>query len=512
MKKIIVILATLLLTTTMFVTVAAAEKVLRIGIAKEPASLNPVLIHGVYGESVAGNIFDTLVSFKESAKEAAPLLAESWSISKDGKIYTFKLRKDVKFHNGDDLTSADVKFTLEAIMDEKNASPSAQFFKPVQKIETPDKYTVVLTLIDPYAPFLLALGSHTTGIMPENATKAMGMEKFDRAPIGTGPFKFSEWAPDDKIVLIKNKDYFIAEPNIDKVIFRPIPKPETMAAELLSGGLDIGSELLPQDISRMGKEGLVVKSVPGLTSRYLGFNAKRKPFSDLRFRQAVYHAVPFDQAIPGIFRNAGDRAYSWIPVGVLGDDVDYMKSRTLPYDPARAKALFAELKKDGVMPENFEFTIYSPQDPQRKKIATVVSTQLRQYGITAKVETPEWATLFPMLKAGQCDMYAMGWGSVPDPDRWTYKIFIPESNMNFSQYSDPLVTEALKKGRTISDPSTRAKLYQTAMRRALVEDYIHIPVAFLKTTIVTSARVQGLEPSPQRYIHLVTESRNVDLK
>jgi len=512
MKKIIIVLATLLLATSMFATVATAEKVLRIGIAKEPANLNPVLIQGVYGESVAGNIFDTLVSFKESAKEAAPLLAKSWTISKDGKTYTFKLRQGVKFHNGDSFTASDVKYTLEAIMDGKNASPSAQFFKPVEKIETPDQNTVVITLTDPYAPFLLALGSPTAGIMPEKAAKAMGMAKFDRAPIGTGPFMFTEWAPDDKIVLTKNKDYFIAEPNIDKVIYRPIPKPETMAAELLSGGLDVGSELLPQDIPRMQQEGLVVKSVPGLTSRYIGFNAKRKPFSDLRFRQAVYHAVPFSQAIPGIFRDAGDRAYSWIPVGVLGDDVEYMKNHALPYDPARAKTLFDELKKDGVMPDNFEFTIYSPQDPQRKKIATVVSTQLRQFGITVKVETPEWATLFPMLKAGKCDMYAMGWGSVPDPDRWTYKIFIPESNMNFSQYSDPLVTEALKNGRTISDPSLRVKFYQTAMRKALIEDVIHIPIAFLKTTIVTSTKVQGLEPSPQRYIHLVTAKRNVDLK
>lgn len=512
MKKLVVFLATLLLAATMLASVASAEKVLKIGIAKEPANLNPVLLQGVYGESVAGSIFDTLVSFKESAKEAAPLLAESWTISKDGTVYTFKLRQGVKFHNGDALTSADVKYTLEAIMDEKNASPSAQFFKPIVKIETPDAYRVVITLADPYAPFLLALGSHTAGIMPAKAAAAMGMEKFDRAPIGTGPFKFVEWAPDDKIVLIKNKDYFIAEPKIDKVIFRPIPKPETMAAELLAGGLDVGSELLPQDISRMKKEGLVVKSVPGLTSRYLGFNAERKPFSDVRFRQAVYHSVPFDQAIPGIFRDAGDRAYSWVPVGVLGDDVDYMKKRALPYDPARAKQLFAELKKEGILPEDFEFTIYSPQDPQRKKIATVVSTQLRQYGINVKVETPEWATLFPMLKAGKCDMYAMGWGSVPDPDRWTYKIFIPESNMNFSKYSDPLVTEALKKGRTLSDPTTRAKLYQTAMRKALVEDYIHIPIAFLKTTVVTNDRVKGLEASPQRYIHLVTDKRNVDLK
>ncbi|SHI96287.1 peptide/nickel transport system substrate-binding protein [Malonomonas rubra DSM 5091] len=512
MKKIFAVLATMLLVTSLFVGNAAAEKVLKVGISKEPANLNPVLIHGVYGESIAGNIFDTLVSFKESAKEAAPLLAKSWTISADGKVYTFKLRNDVKFHNGDAFTSADVKYTLDEIMNEKNASPSAQFFKPIQKIETPDAQTIVITLDAPYAPFLLALGSQTCGILPSRAAAAVGMEKFSRSPIGTGPFKFVEWAPDDKIVLEKNKDYFIAEPKLDKVVFRPIPKPETMAAELLSGGLDLGGELLPQDIDRMKKEGLVVKSVPGLTSRYLGFNAKRKPFSDLRFRKAVYHAVPFDQAIPGIFREAGDRAYSWIPVGVLGDDVDYMKSRTLPFDMAKAKALFDELKKDGVMPEKFEFTIYSPQDPQRKKIATVVSTQLRQFGITVKVETPEWATLFPMLKQGQCDMYAMGWGSVPDPDRWTYKIFIPDSNMNFSQYDEPIVTEALKQGRSASDPVKRSEYYKTAMRKALVEDFIHIPVAFLNTTNVMSKKVVGFEPSPEKYVHLVTAKRNVDLK
>ena len=492
-------------------TAGAAEKVLRIGITQDPTNLNPILMQGVYAESLAGNIFDTLISFKESAKQAEPLLATSWNISEDGKTYTFNLRHGVKFHNGQLLTSADVKYTFETTLDKKNASPNREFLKPIESIETPDEYTVVLKLNAPSAPFLLALANPTLGILPAKVLKKLGMEGFDRAPIGTGPFKFVEMIPDDRITLAKNKDYFIAEPNLDKVIFRPIPKLETMSAELQSGGIDLAFELLPQDLKRLADDGLNIQSVPGMTLRYIGFSAKTLPFSDLRFRKAVYLAVPFEQAIPGIFKGAGERAYSWIPVGVVGDDVDYMKSKALPFNMQKAKQLIDEMKADGTLKENFEFDIYSVSDPARKQVATVLSTQLRTLGLKVNVKTPEWSSLFPMLKAGECGMYVMGWGSVPDPDRWTYRLFTPDSTMNFSKYDNEAVTQALEKGRTLSDPMARAQQYKTAMRQALTEDYIHIPLVWLKTITGTSAKVKGFTPSPQKYIHLVTWKRNVDI-
>ena len=427
-------------------------------------------------------------------------------------MYTFTLRKGVTFHNGDEFTAADVKYTFESILDEKNASPSKQFFESVDSIDTPDAYTVVITMKEPYASFLQALGNPASGIIPANLVQKIGMEKFDRAPVGTGPFKFLEWVPDDRIVLVKNPDYFIAKPNLDTVIFRPIPKPEVMAAELLADGLDLGGDLLPQDIERLEGEGLAVKSVPGLTFRYIGFSSSITPFSDVRFRKAVYHVVPFAQAIPGIFRNSGERAFSWIPVGVLGDDVEHMKTKALKFNPVAAKALFDELKAEGVLKDGFEFDIYTMQDPQRVKIATVISTQLRQFGIHAKVKPLEWGSYFPLLKAGKCGMYVMGWGSVPDPDRWTYKIFMPDSILNFSKYADPVVTEALMKGRTETHIVRREKLYVKAMRKALAEDYIHIPVAFMRITNVMNSRVKDFAPSSQSFIHLVTEKRNVDIR
>jgi len=510
MKRIFKQVALAMLLISSFST-SAAEKVLKIGLTQDPTNLNPMMMQGVYAESLAGNIFDTLISFKEDAKTAQPLLAESWEISPDGKTYTFHLRHGVTFHNGQPFTSADVKYTFNVTLDEKNASPNREFLTPIQSIDTPDDYTVVLNLDAPSAPFLLALANPTLGILPAKALKEMGMEKFDRHPIGTGAFKFVDMVPDDHITLAKNKDYFVAEPNLDKVIFRPIPKLEVMSAELESGGIDLAFELLPQDTDRLAKEGLNIQSVAGLTLRYIGFSMKKLPFSDVRFREAVYHAVPFEQAIPGIFKGAGERAYSWIPVGVLGDDVDYMKAKALSFDMQKAKQLIDEMKADGTLKEGFEFDIYSPGDPARKQVATVLSTQLRSLGLKVNVQTPEWSSLFPMLKAGDADMFVMGWGSVPDPDRWTYRLFTPGSTMNFSKYDNPVVTAALEEGRTSSDPAVRAKAYETAMRQALTVDYIHIPLVWLKTVTGASAKVKGFTPSPQKYIHLVTWKRNVDI-
>lgn len=491
------------------------ENVLKIGLAKDPANLNPVLVTGLYGEGVIGNIFDTLVSYKEDASKPAPLLAEKWEISEDGKEYTFYLRKGVKFHNGTELKASDVKFTIEAIQNPDNASPSKEFFEPVVKIETPDDYTVKFTLDNAYAPFMMALGTPTAGIMPEKVVTEVGMEAFDRQPVGTGAFKFEEWVPDTKIVLTANEDYFIAKPNVDKVIFRPIPKAEVMAAELQAGGIDIASELSPQDLDKLrSNESYQVESIPGLSLKYLGFSANQLPFSDVRFRQAVYYAVPFDDIIGGVFNGVGERAYSWIPPSVFPDDNEYMKSKALPQDAEKAKALFDELKAEGILEDGFEFSIYAPQDTYRKNVATAVVTSLLQYGLKAEVQSLEWGTLLPATEGGKAGVYILGWGSVPDPDRWTYKIFnsAASAKNNRSAYSNPTVDEALNKGRILTDIDARAEQYKTAMRTALTEDYIHIPLAFSYVSVAMNQDVKEFAPSPQGYYHLVTEKRNVSVK
>lgn len=490
----------------------ALGKVIKIGIAKEPVNLNPVLISDAMGESFAANIFDTLVSYKDDVSKPAPGLAEKWEISKDGREYTFNLRKNVKFHNGDAFTANDVKFTLEQIMDEKNASPSSQFFKDVDKIEVIDDYTLKITLKETYAPFLLALGSPQIGIMPAEYVKKVGMEAFDRNPIGTGPFKFKEWVPDNQITLVKNADYWGGTPNIDTAIFRPIPKSEVMAVELKSGGIDVATNLLPADIDAFSKDDKYqVKETAGLSLQYFAFSAIKAPYSDVRFRKAVYYATDFENAIKGIYGITGDRAYSYIPPQVIGSDVDFMKTKALPYDEAKAKALFDELKKDGVVKDGMELEIWSPQDNYRSKIATAIASSLTKFGFKVKVNTVEFATLLSETKDGKGGMYFLGWSSVPDPDRWTYSIFNSTVN-NRSQYSNKIVDEGLNEGRTNIDEAKRVEGYTKAMRQALGEDYIHIPLIFKNVYVATNKSVKNLEASPQEYIYLFTPTKNVDIE
>ena len=525
MKKLFALLGVILLSSAVFATgqqdshpaTESSEtgvKSIIIGLTTEPSNLDPVLIAGIDGETLASNIFDTLVSYKENPSIPSPGLAESWTISDDGTVYTFKLREGVSFHDGTPFTSADVKYTIEECLNPANASPSAEFFSPVASIETPDDYTVVINLTSSYGPFLLALGNPASGIIPKALVSEIGHDAFDRAPVGTGPFKFVEWVPDERIVLERNEDYFLGTPHIERAVFRPIPKMEVMAAELKAGGIDVAASLLPQDLADLeGNSDFMTYSIPGLSNTWLGFNYKMAPYSDVRFRKAVYYALPMEQAVKGIYGDSAERAYTWIPDGVFPDDKAFMKKAALPYDTEKAKALFDELKADGTISEGQEIEVWLGQKAQRVQMATVIATELAKYGLKVKVNSVESGTFFDKVRSEEgAGIYLLGWGSVPDPDRWTYKIFHTGSSTNFSKYEVPEIDALLEEGRQLSDPDARGEVYKKIMRKTLAEDYIHIPVVFQKVSAATGSNVTGFRPVPQGYIILMASDRNVDIK
>ncbi len=525
MKKIYLLLSILI--SALFITACGSkekevtsnnnetkEKIITIGIDKDAANLNPILISELVGESFAANIFDTLVSYKDDVSTPAPALAESWDISEDGKTYTFNLRKGVKFHNGEDFSAEDVKYTIDEINNPDNASPSKQFFTVVEAINILDDYTIEFKLNQVYPSFLLALGSPQIGIVPKDHVEEVGHNVFDRNPVGTGPFIFEEWVPDTNITLVKNPNYWGGIANIDKAIFKPIPQAEVRSVELKSNGVDLAVGLTSQDIASFSSDSnYIVKQVPGLSLQYLAFSAVNEITSDVRFRKAVYHATDFANAIPGIYGNTGERAYSWIPPVVLGNDLDYMKSRALPYNEEKAKELFDELIKEGKLAKGQVIPILSPQDQYRSGIATAVASSLIKFGFKPEVQTLEFGTLLSSTEEGKTAIFLLGWGSVPDPDRWTYSIFHTEAGkQNRSAYSNDIVDGSLEKGRSTVDAKEREEAYKVAMRKALGEDYIHIPLTFKTITTVSNAKVENFEPSPQGYIYLFTPTKNVNIK
>lgn len=494
---------------------ASEGKVITIGMGNDAANLNPVLITELVGESHAANIFDTLIQYKDDLAVPAPGLAKTWSISDDGLTYTFNLREGVKFHNGEDFTADDVKYTISEIMNPENASPSKQFFDTVDSINIVDDFTIEFKLKEVYPAFMLALGSPQIGIIPMDYVSQVGHEAFDRAPVGTGPFIFDEWVPDTKLVMVKNADYWGGVPNLDKAIFRPIPKAEVMAVELKSGGIDMASQnLSAQDITAMQNDSKFdVQQVPGLSLQYLGFSTQMPPYNDVRFRKAIYYSTDFANAIKGIYGNTAERAYSWVPPMVLGNDLEYMKSMALPYDEAKAQALFDELIADGVLTAGQEIPILAPNDQYRSKIATAIASSLIKFGFKPDAQTVEFGTLLPATEGGKTGIYFLGWGSVADPDRWTYSLFHTEAGkQNRSMYSNPIVDAALEKGRSTVNTKERETAYVTAMRQALAEDYIHIPLTYKYITSVSTLSVKNFVPSPQGYIYLFTPENNVDIE
>ncbi len=475
------------------------EKVITIGIDKDATNLNPVFIAELIGESFAANIFDTLVSYKDDVSTPAPALAESWNISEDGKTYTFYLRKNVKFHNSEAFTAEDVKYTINEINNPDNASPSKQFFNVVEAINIVDDYTIEFKLSQVYPSFLLALGSPQIGILPKDHVEKVGHEVFDRNPIGTGPFIFKEWVPDTNLTIVKNPDYWGGVANIDKAIFKPIPQAEVRSVQLKSSGVDLAVGLTSQDITNFSTDtNYTVKQVPGLSLQYVGFSALNKPYSDVRFRKAVYYVTDFENAIAGIYGNTGERAYSWIPPVVLGNDLAYMKSKALAYDEKKAKELFDQLITEGILTKGQVIPILSPQDQYRSGIATAIASSLIKFGFKPEVQTLEFGTLLPSTEDGKAGIYLLGWGSVPDPDRWTYSIFHTKAGkQNRSAYSNSIVDGGLEKGRSTVNSKEREMAYTVAMRQALGEDYIHIPLIFKTITTVSSTKVKNFEPSPQ---------------
>lgn len=496
-----------------------------IGVSQTFIDLDPRISNSAYDFYVIGEIFDELVAVDPDTLAPIPQIAKSWEIAEDGSETTFYLNEGIKFHNGEDLTAEDVAYTFNWVIDPANASPNLSEYEFLQEVVVIDEYTVKFINKPDWTPYCPGLVSESASIVPKDTCEEMGPEAFNLAPIGSGPYKFVEWKVGDRITLERNEDYWLVYPNLDKVVYRPIPMLATMMLELEAGGIDIADNMPAQDVLRFREMADVdVLQVPSLSYFYISFNCSHEPSSDIRFRKAVYMSVNMDAAVFSIFQElTGVRAYGCTPPALWGGDREYLANTVaLQENDAEAKRLFDQLKDEEVIPAGFETTIYCPLDPRRTQLATILATNLEENGINAKVQPLDWGPLLDLLYRSEADplgetyeIFLMGWSGGPDPDNFIYYLLTTENAVigtanNFSWYSNPNVDALIKQAATCPgcDQATREALYVEAQRLAFA-DYPHIPGYHYIETRGVRTRVQDFQISPLGEHALCDPSVNV---
>ncbi len=481
------------------------SKFISVGSIGDAQKLNPILASDGASGEVSGWIFNGLVKYDPNLV-LIPDLAEKFESSSDCKNVTFYLRKGVKWHDGKELTAEDVLFTYQKIIDPKVATPYSGGFDRIDKVKIITPYQVNVSYKESFAPGLENWG---LGIIPKHLLegKDLQTDSFNQHPIGTGPYKLKTWAPQQKIVLVSNPDYFEGAPEIQQYIFRVIPDSGTMFLELRSGNLDYMG-LTPVQYQKQTESPIFKKTFnkfqyPSFSYTYLGYNLLNPLFSDKTIRQALTYAIDRQSLIDGVWLG-----YARLATGPLPPDSWAYNSdvKPYPYDPGKAKRMLAQAGwipgPDGVLRKNgkkFEFTIMTNQgNDERKKSAEIIQFNLNQVGIKVKIQILEWqAFLHQYIDKKKFDAIILGWGLGRDPDAfdiWHSKK-TKEGEFNFISYNNPKADQLLIEGRQTCDKEKRKKIYHE-FHALIAEDQPYTFLYYPQALPILAKRFTGVKVTP----------------
>jgi peptide/nickel transport system substrate-binding protein len=472
----------------------------------DASNLIPLLATDNASHSISGLIFNGLVKYDRDLTIVGDL-AESWDISKDGLVITFRLRKGVRWHDGAPFTADDVLFTYRLTVDPKTPTAYSGDFMKVQKAEVLDPHTFRVTYDKPFAP---ALMSWSAAVMPRHLMEGQDVTKspLARHPVGTGPYRFKEWKTGQKLVLVYNPDSFEGRPYLDGRIMRIIPDMATMFLELRARGIDqMGLTPLQytrQTENRYFRNNFRKYRYLAFAYTYLGFNLQNPLFADRRVRQALAHAVNKEELIDGILLGLGKEATGPFKPGTWQYNPDVKR---YPYDPERARELFAgagwrDTDGDGILDrggQKFEFEILVNQGNEvRAKTAEIVQRRLAEVGISVKIRVIEWAAFIKeFINKRRFDAVILGWTIPMDPDLhdvWHSSKTAP-SELNFVSYKNEEVDALLEKGRGTFDRAERKRCYDR-IQEILAEDQPYIFLYVPDALPIFSARIRGIDPAP----------------
>ena len=474
----------------------------------EPSGLIAMIAGESSASAIASNIFNSLLKYDKNL-ELTGELAQSWEVSADQKSITFHLKPNLKWADGQPLTSADVLFTWQTVTDDHTRSPYGADYKLVKKTETPDPNTFKVTYAQPYAPALDSWsGLH---ILPKHLLQGQDINNtaFARHPVGSHYYQLDQWKKGESISLKRNPNATQGQAKIDRLVSRIIPDRAAQFLELMADNIDSMS-LNSIQYAR------IFPSRPDLTAKiaqykelgnsytYLGFNLKRKPFDDVRVRQAINYAIDKQEIIDGVLLGLGLPVASPYKPGTRWSNP---KLQPYPYDPQKAIALlkeagFEDHDHDGILDKDgkpLSFEILTNQNKEREMSAVLVQRRLKEIGIDVKIRVVEWATFISrFIKTGDFNVVLLGWGLGLEPDQfniWHSSQQAP-GQFNFIGYHNPKVDKLLEAGRLELNPDKRMKIYHQ-FAEILLQDS---PVVYLFAGYGLPAihkRVKGIDdPAP----------------
>ena len=490
--------------------IAASGSVLAAGnavlaIHQAPETLDPYNTNPTLTTAVTKSFYEGLFGFDKDMK-VQNVLAESYTVSKDGLVYTFTLRKGVKFHDGTDFNAEAAKATLDRVMDPANRLLRANQFNRVAKVEAVNPQTLRITLKEPFGPFINALAHASAAMISPTALKKWGNKDIAFHPVGTGPFEFVEWKQTDAIVGKKFAGYWKqGYPKIDQVSWKPVPENSTRAAMLQTGEADFVFTLPYEQVATLEKSDKVeVVSAPSIIQRFLTFNMLQKPFDNPKVREAIGYAINKEALAKVAFNGYAFAAQGFVPQGV-----EYaVKMQPIPYNVQKAK----ELLKEAGYPNGFESTLWSGyNNTTSQKTIQFLQQQLAQVGIKVSLEAlepgkrAELVDSWPDPKTAKVRLYYIGWSSSTGEADWAMRpLFATESwapkLANYAFYSNPIVDESIAKALVSTDSAERATLYKNAQEQ-LAKDLPRIPLVTEKVLYAHSKRLSGVYVMPDGNIN-----------
>jgi peptide/nickel transport system substrate-binding protein len=475
-----------------------------VGLVAEPVNLDPAQVTDLNSNRVGRRVVETLVTFPDEKTEVVPGLAESWTISKDGLQYTFKLRKGISFHDGTPFNAAAVKFSIERQINPEHPAaklgkyPFANyFFGNVKAVEVLSDDRVAFLLKEPRASFLAILTAGAASIVSPTAVTKTGQD-YPSRPVGTGPFRFGSWERGQRVVLEKNPSYWKGPVKYDRVVFRPIVEDQARLTELLTGQLDLIVGVPADFVSQLeSNPRLSLLKQTGVHVWYLGINNQKKPFDDRRVRQALNYAVDKEAIVRDVLKGTGAISKGPVMPNTWGAEPGL---RAYPHDPARAKKLLAEAG----YPNGFTTTLWVPESGSGMQspvaMSTVIQSNLKAVGVTVNMQTMEWGAYLAKLRSKEQELFALSWmAGMEDPDMVMYPLLHssqwtpngPNRALYRNEQFDKLLTEA----RLTTDQARRAAMYRQA-QKILIEDAPWIFVDHEVQIAAHSKRVSGFKLHP----------------